>query len=96
MLSLRADGYDAATRLDFDYAVMAWWDRFQAIRHEPGQVPNMPTPRKNHHWGYKHDSDAEVLKILLGTSDIALDPVLEGVTADDLFDIIGDWDAYDA
>ena len=95
---MRSDGYPADVCLDFDFAVQAWWDQFDAMRQERKAVHESTQPKLGPRqvWGWRYGSDKAVLDALIGVGMDQLDPVLEGVTADDLFDLMGDWEDFDA
>lgn len=90
-MELRDEGYDNAQRLDFDYAVMDWWTQFEGLRREQKQVP-IPKLKQGYTLGPRYANDKAILDVLMGAGAAVLDPVLEGVTADDLMDLMDGWD----
>lgn len=95
LLNMRAEGFEAAECLDLDLAVMAWWDRFEGMRNERKAVHESTQPRLGPRqvWGNKYASDRAILDALMGTSAVVMDPVVAGMTADDLMGLLDGWDA---
>lgn len=93
-MELRDEGYDNAQRLDFDYAVMDWWTQFEGLRNEQKlmAIPKIPQGKT---LGPRYPNDKAILDVLMGVGVAVLDPVLEGVTADDLMDLMPGWDDVD-
>lgn len=89
---MSAESYSPAECLDFDLAVMTWWDQFLGMRQEQKQVPNAPQPRKGYGYGPRY-TDAQIIAKLEGTSDVVMDPIVAGMSHDDLMDLMGGWDA---
>jgi hypothetical protein len=94
-LNLPGDGYEPDQCLDFDFAVMDWWDRFDAYRREQKLVT---PPKTNRHQIAvpKYDSDAEILQAhygLGGPGAQTVDPVVAAMTDDDLAELLDGWDA---
>ena len=91
LLSMRASEYEDYECLDFDLACMAWWDQLESLRNEQKlvMVPKIPAGKT---LGPKYPNDKAILDHLMGVGVDALDPVLEGVTADDLMDLMDGWD----
>ena len=90
-MELRDEGYDNAQRLDFDYAVMDWWTQFEGLRNAQKLV-TAPKIAPGKTLGPKYPNDKAILDYLMGVGVDVLDPVLEGVTADDLMDLMDGWD----
>jgi hypothetical protein len=93
--NLRSDGYDAAACLDFDFAVMDWWDRFGAFRQEQKLSSVQHTP-KGRTYVPKYATDADILreKYGVGRPDGQRgDPVVAGLSDADLWDAVDGWDA---
>jgi hypothetical protein len=100
LLGLSAEGYDAGQRLDFDLAVMDWWDRFDNFRKEQriGLIPASQRPGKNQAWLPAYNSDADILTKRYGlrfadATGQADDPIVAALTDDELWESVDGWDA---
>lgn len=95
---MRASAYEDYECLDFDLACMAWWDQFDALREEKKRAHKSAVPQlgANQIWIPAYPNDAAILEHLQGIGVDVLDPVLEGVTGEDLLDLLGDWEDMDA
>lgn len=77
---------------------MDWWDRFENMRNERRKAHESSQERlgPKQIWVPKYANDKAILEHLMGAGVDALDPVLFGVTTDDLMDLVGGWDEFDA
>ena len=95
LLNLPGDGYDPSQCLDFDLAVLDWWDRFGAFRDER-KLAKLPKIAAGMSYVPKYGSDADILRTHYGVGrpdGSALDPVVAAMTDDDLWSLVDGWDA---
>jgi hypothetical protein len=85
--------------LDYDFSVIDWGDRFQSYRDRRKKmiIPGSQRLMQNQAWVPMYDGDGDILAREYGVGPeadkIKLDPVLEGVSIDELMDAIPDWQA---
>jgi hypothetical protein len=98
--NLRAEGYDPAQCLDFDFAVLDWWDRFEGFRKAQKRtvVPASARLGKNQMWAPEYGSDADILTKRYGVSfgeatGSELDPIVAAMSDDELWEAVDGWDA---
>lgn len=92
---MQASGYEDYECLDFDLACMAWWGQLESLRSEQKLVIASKIP-PGKTLAAKYPNDQAILDHLMGVGADALDPVLADVSFDELSDLMGGWEDYDA
>jgi len=93
-MNLPSQGYNPALCIDFDFAVVAFHGWFEGKANEQTQVPEPPPLRKRHVMGARY-TDAGQILALYGNAEagLVLDPIVAGLTDDDLAGFMDGWDA---
>lgn len=95
----RADNraYSDGTLLDFDHAVLDFWEWVQAKQEEQKPVataslPQLPNKGKAHTWGRKYRTMGEIFKLYFYDPTEGIDP---DVAAIDIGELLADLDTFD-
>lgn len=77
--------------LDFDFAIMDFWDWFTGMRDQKKKVtiPSSMRLKDNQTWGAKY-TDQEILDKYSNRA-ISHGPVSDKITEDELWDVMEDW-----
>jgi hypothetical protein len=93
-MNLSSQGYSPDLCLDFDFAVVAFHQWVEAKTNEQKQVSAPPPLRPRHVMGSRYTDMGQILALYgPNAGGNGLDPIVAGLTDEDLADFIDGWDA---